>query len=86
MTVSNLPQNSNFSGHSDKFWVKKKEVVVLFYIWSEEFLVSRGIILCIQQHGPVPQRELGHTCKRNFCKGVGFLVAENSAVVEFHRL
>lgn len=60
------------------------KTLVLFYIWSEEFLFSRGIILCIQQHGPVPQRELGHTTgKCNFCKDFGFLVAENSTMVEF---
>lgn len=42
--------------------------------------------MCIQQHGPVPQRESGHTGKCNFCKGLGFQVTENSAMIEVHEM
>lgn len=62
----------------------KKPNQLLFNSRSEEFGVSRGIILCIQQHRPGSERESEHTRKRSFCKTPGFLVAEDSAVVEVH--
>lgn len=60
-----------------------RKKVAAFCSWYEEFLVSRGIILYIQQHGQVPKRKSEHTCKCNFWK-TWVLVVENSAMVGVH--
>lgn len=57
-------------------------VFCLFFIADlKNFWSVEESILCSQQHGPVQKRESDHTCKCNFCKALGFLVAEISAVV-----